>query len=457
VTRVRGSIKKIAPNNYQIRIGYTENGKRREYKRNNYATKRDADIALANAQVTLGKGRAIDASRQTLGVFLEGWLDIYAKSRGVKPSTLVKTREHLHAYIVPRLGARSMRELKPQLIARFTSDLLEGGRLNPKQDGSRELSNKTVRNILGTLSVALTQAVEWGLLPENPCSRIDLPRKTRPELVTLSGEQVAQFLQVAHEHRDPMLAVWLLVFTTGMRRGELAGLRWQDIDLVAGTATVTQTRQVLGGEVITGTPKTRAGSRTVTLDSWTIDELARAKDAQEQAARILGYWSSELVATDLDGRAVHPDALLKRFRRALRAAGLPEIRLHDGRHTYVAYALENGVSVHIVAARVGHSSASFTYDTYAKSIPAADRNASSIVENALAKLIDNERVLRTRTGREVREKDAKSRELHEHENLLRPYNPINIGLHGHDEQDLWGGRGVSNPRPPGPQPGALTN
>jgi hypothetical protein len=132
VTRVRGSIKKIAPNNYQIRIGYTENGKRREYKRNNFATKRDADIALANAQVTLGKGRAIDASRQTLGVFLEGWLDIYAKSRGVKPSTLVKTREHLHAYIVPRLGARSMRELKPQLIARFTSDLLEGGRLEPK-------------------------------------------------------------------------------------------------------------------------------------------------------------------------------------------------------------------------------------------------------------------------------------------------------------------------------------
>jgi hypothetical protein len=113
VTRARGSVKKLAPSNYQIRIGYTENGKRREYKRQNFATKRDADIALANAQVTLGKGRAIDASRQTLGVFLDGWLDIYAKSRGVKPSTLAKTREHLRAYIVPRLGAKSMRELKP--------------------------------------------------------------------------------------------------------------------------------------------------------------------------------------------------------------------------------------------------------------------------------------------------------------------------------------------------------
>ncbi len=131
--------------------------------------------------------------------------------------------------------------------------------------------------------------------------------------------------------------------------------------------------------------------------------------------------------------------------------------LHDGRQTYVAYALENGVSVHIVAARVGHSSASFTYDTYAKSIPAADRNASSIVENELAKLIETEPVSGTRTGREVREKDAKRREPHEQENSLRPYNPINIGLHGHDEQDLWGERGVSNPRPPGPQPGALTN
>ena len=110
-----------------------------------------------------------------------------------------------------------------------------------------------------------------------------------------------------------------------------------------------------------------------------------------------------------------------------------------------------------LAARVGHSSASFTYDTYAKSIPAAGRNASSIVENALAKLIETERVSGRRTGREVREKDAKSYELREQENSLRPYNPMNIGLHGRDEHNEWGERGVSNPRPPGPQPGALTN
>jgi integrase len=107
------------------------------------------------------------------------------------------------------------------------------------------------------------------------------------------------------------------------------------------------------------------------------------KRDQEAAAAKLGYWFSDLVATDLDGRPVHPKALLKRFRAATRAAGLPEIRLHDARHTYAAYALENGVSPHIVAARLGHSSASFTLDTYAKSIPAADKGASQIVESAL--------------------------------------------------------------------------
>ena len=457
MTRARGSVKKIGPNNWQVRIGYNENGKRREYKRQNFQTKRDADDALANALVALGKGRAIDASRQTLAQYLASWLDIYERSRGVKPATLAKTREHLRAYIVPRLGSRTLRELKPQVVARFISDLLENGRLNPSGGRTRQLSNKTVRNIVGTLSVALGQAVEWGLLPENPCSRVDLPRKNRPELVTLSGEQVAQFLLTAQERRDPMLALWLLVFTTGMRRGELAGLRWQDIDLVAGTATIAQTRQVLDGEIIIGTPKTRAGLRTFSLDRWTVDELARAKDTQEQAARTLGYWASDLVATDPDGRPIHPDTLLKRFRRALRAAGLPEIRLHDGRHTYVAYALESGVSVHIVASRVGHSSAAFTYDTYAKSIPVADRNATSIVENALAKLIENEQVSGTRTGRKVREKYAKNLGTDEQLFSLRPYDPINNGPHGHDELEIWGGRGVSNPRPPGPQPGALAN
>ena len=119
------------------------------------------------------------------------------------------------------------------------------------------------------------------------------------------------------------------------------------------------------------------------------------------------------------------------------------------------YALESGVSVHIVSPRLGHSSPSFTYDTYAKSIPAADRQAASVVEQALSKLIDADRG--TRKGREVREKDAKITNRQEQENSLSPYNPIDIGLREHDEQANEWRRWDSNPRPPACKAGALAN
>jgi integrase len=456
MTRSRGNITKLAKDNFQIRISYLEHGKRREYKRQGFATKGEAEIARANAIVTLGKGRSIDASRQTVESFLLSWYETYANSRTIKPSTLVTTATHIRSILIPYLGKKTLRELKPELIAKLYSDLLASGRVDStRTNATPELSNKYVRNIAGTLSRALSDAVEWGLLPENPCSRVTLPRKTKPELVTLSGQEIAQFLNSAIERKDPMLSAWLLVFTTGMRRGELAGLRWKDVDFITGTATITQTRAVVGKQVLISTPKTKAGSRTIALDALTIDELARLKDAQEQAAETLGYWASDLVFTNIDGSLPSPNTLLKRFRRALELAELPKIRLHDGRHSYAAYALESGVSVHIVSPRLGHSSPSFTYDTYAKSIPAADRLAASVVEQALSKLIDADRG--TRKGREVREKDAKITNRQEQENSLSPYNPIDIGLREHDEQANEWRRWDSNPRPPACKAGALAN
>ena len=158
---------------------------------------------------------------------------------------------------------------------------------------------------------------------------------------------------------------------------------------------------------------------------------------------MLGYWASELVFTDLDGRIPSPNRLLKRFRKALELSGLPKIRLHDARHSYAAYALEQGVSVHIVSPRIGHSSPSFTWDTYAKSIPASDRQAAKTVEDALSKLIDE---TRSREGREAAKKYAKIAELNELNYSLRPFNPITMGLHRDDEQDCCGGwERVSNP------------
>lgn len=444
MTRPRGTIRKLANGKFQIRLGYIDRyGKRREYKRQGFDTKREAENAKAEAIVTLGQNKSVEASKQTLAAFLATWFETYKNSRTVKPATLETTAQHIRAFIVPRIGKLSLRNLNPQNIAKFYSDLLSAGRINLTNKGATpELSNKYVRNIAGTLNRALEDAKSWGLLPNNPCGEVKLPKRVKPELKTLGGNQIAQFINAATQRQDPNLALWLLVFTTGMRRGELAGLRWRDVDFLSGSVTIAQTRTVINGKTIIETPKTKAGYRTIALDTLTIDALAKLKDAQEHAATMLGYWSSELVFTDIDGHIPSPHRLLKRFRKALELAELPKIRLHDARHSYAAYALEQGVSVHIVSPRIGHASPSFTWDTYAKSIPASDRHAAKIIEDALGKLIDE---TRTRKSREAAKKDAKIVEPDELNYSLRPFNPITTGLQGHDEQIVWGGRGVSNP------------
>ncbi len=453
MTRPRGTIQKLASGKYLLRLGYLDRyGKRREYKRR-YDTKGEAESAKAEAIITLGKNKSVEASKQTLEAFLVLWYKTYANSRAIKPATLETTAQHIRAFIVPRLGKLTLRKLDPQNIAEFYSDLLSGGRIHSNyKNATPELSNKYVRNIAGTLSRALEDARKWGLLPDNPCAEVVLPKRVKPELKTLGGDEIAQFIDAATQRQDPNLALWLLVFTTGMRRGELAGLRWRDVDFLSGSVTIAQTRTVIGGKTIIETPKTKAGYRTIALDTLTINALAKLKDAQEHAATMLGYWSSELVFTDLDGHIPSPNRLLKRFRKALELGGLPKIRLHDARHSYAAYALEQGVSVHIVSPRIGHASPSFTWDTYAKSIPASDRHAAKIVEDALGKLIAE---TGSRKGREAAKKDAKISERDELNYSLRPYKPMNTGLHERNDVRKLSGRGDLNPRPPGPKPGTL--
>lgn len=418
MSRPRGTIKKLANGRFLVRLGYLDRyGKRREYKKV-CETKRDAEQVKAEAIITLGRNKSVQASKQTVEMFLAAWYETYKNSRTVKLSTLETTAQHIRAFIVPRIGKLTLRELNPQNIAAFYADLLACGRIHSTYKGATpQLSNKYVRNIAGTLRRALEDAKSWGLLPDNPCSTAKLPKRVKPELKTLGGDEIAQFIHAATQRQDPNLALWLLVFTTGMRRGELAGLRWRDVDFLTGSVTVAQTRTMINGETIIETPKTKAGYRTIALDTLTIDALAKLKDAQEQAATMLGYWSSELVFTDLDGHIPNPNRLLKRFRHALDLAGLPKIRLHDARHSYAAYALEQGVSVHIVSPRIGHASPSFTWDTYAKSIPASDRHAAKTVEDALGKLISEQG---TRKGREVAKKDAKIVGRDEQDQLLRP-------------------------------------
>ena len=196
-------------------------------------------------------------------------------------------------------------------------------------------------------------------------------------------EQLRAFL--AHARQDRLYALWLLVATTGMRRAELAGLRWIDVDLDAARLSPRRPRVVVNYVVHESEPKTRMGKRSLALDQATVAALVEHKARQEQERADVGsaWMDSGLVFTRPDGSPIHPDLITAWFRRLARAAGLPPIRLHDVRHSYATAALAAGVPAKVVSERLGHATIAITLDVYSHVIPGMDAQAA----NAVASLI----------------------------------------------------------------------
>jgi integrase len=215
-----------------------------------------------------------------------------------------------------------------------------------------------------------------------------------PELQVWTPEQLRTFL--GHARQDRLYPLWLLVATTGMRRAELAGLRWVDIDLDAARLSPRRPRVVVNYVVHESEPKTRMGKRSLALDPATLTALQEHKGRQEQErAEVGSAWrDSGLVFTRPDGSPIHPDLITDWFRRLARGAGLPPIRLHDVRHSYATAALAAGIPAKVISERLGHATIAITLDVYSHVIPGMDAQAA----NAVASLILDGSSQRERPG-----------------------------------------------------------
>ena len=202
-------------------------GKRRQVSKGGFRTKREAQQALNEALARLRDGTFVQPSQRTLGSFLlEEWLQAVRPPR-VRPSTWESYRMNAETHIVPALGHVPLQRLTRAQLTAFYRFLLDHG-----HRGGGGLAAKTVRNIHGELHAALRDAVRWGHVARNVAASADLPKGMTPEMHVWSPEQLRTFLD--HARKDPLYAAWLLFATTGMRRGEVAGLRWPDVDLEAG-------------------------------------------------------------------------------------------------------------------------------------------------------------------------------------------------------------------------------
>lgn len=390
-------------------------GQRVWESRQGYATRAEAVEAMTIARGEMIRGGAAYAPQVTVGDYLRAWVESYCRSGRVKATTQATTRAHVAAYLVPHLGDVRLGDLDHDRIARFYGDLLTGGRRGV--NGLGGLSPKTVRNIAGTLHRALGDAVKRGQLGRNAAAGVDLPRWDRRDLVVWDHGEVARFLATAEATRDPLRAVWRLIATTGLRRGEVLGLRWRDVDLVDGTVTVTQTRVSDGHRTHTTTPKTRAGRRTIAIDSGTVVGLAQLLNDQTALADRFEATAPELVACDAGNLPLSPSGLTDRFYTATRRAGLRRCRLHDLRHAAATIALGHSVPLHVVAGRLGHANPATTLAIYAAWLPAADRLAAVAYGSALDHAIEA----------------ARSPDAHQRANIARKSATLG-GTHDHSDQ-----------------------
>ncbi|MFN2490127.1 MAG: tyrosine-type recombinase/integrase [Actinomycetota bacterium] len=339
-----------------------------------YKTLKEAKAVEVRLLHDVQRGLYVEPTKQTLGQYLDEW--VAAKRTRLKLSAWDSHRSNSDAHIKPRIGDIPLPKLSPAHLNRFYADLLEDGR----KDGGGGLSARTVRIVHATLHVALQDAVRWGRVARNVAQLADPPRQVRSEMHTWTAEQLRAFLDSVSE--DRLAACYQLAATTGMRRGELLGLPWSDVDLMGGARLhVQQALVVVNYQLHFSAPKTARSRRSLALDPSTVTALRahRARQLEERLAWEGAYQESGLVFTREDGAPLHPQSLSDAFERRVKAAGLPRIRLHDLRHTYATIALTAGVHPKVVSERLGHSNIGITLDTYSHVIPELAEEAANSV------------------------------------------------------------------------------
>ena len=353
-----------------------ETGKRRQMLRQGFKTKREAEKALAAAQQSVEQGSVVSKSAMKVDAFLDQWL---ASQQGrLKEST------H-HSYVVTSkrvrsgLGHAQLQSLTPMQIETFYADLLDHGRA----DGTG-LSPKTVRNTHTVLRKALSDAERLGLVHRNAAAAARGPSVERPEFTVWSSDELKQFFAAAEPNR--LYAAFVLLATTGMRRGEVLGVRWKDLDLDSGQLAIVQTVTNVDGRLTVGTPKTTKSRRVIYLDETTVSVLRTHRKRQREDQLAAGPdWDGAggFVFTDEFGGAVRPEWFSKDFGRVVLASGAPRIRLHDVRHTYATLALKAGVHPKVVSERLGHSTIAITLDLYSHVTPGMARGAADLVASKI--------------------------------------------------------------------------
>jgi integrase len=349
---------------------YDASGKRRRVRRFG-KTRTEARKKLKELQQQQEQGVQLADSNVTLQQFLTRWL-----TDSIRPSVRPRTYEGYESIVrirvIPRIGRLTLNKVTPAVLQRLYTDLAEAG-----------LSARSIHNTHRVLHKAFKQAMRWGLIPRNPTEAVDPPRPQQTEMKTLSVADVNRLFEGTRDHR--LHALFVLAVSTGMRLGELLGLKWVDIDEDKRRLFVRRSVQRTRDGLVFVPPKTAKSRRTVILTSTALAALKdhRRKQAEERL-RLGAAWEDQgLVFPNVTGGPQDPGTMSARFREVLSRLDISRIRFHDLRHTAASLLLSAGTHPKVVSEMLGHSTIVLTLDTYSHVIPTMHAEAAETMERLL--------------------------------------------------------------------------
>ena len=346
-------------------------GKRRRKKKRGFNTKRDAEKALALVEADVYKGSYFEPSSIEFQDHIKNWYK--SKRNNINVHTAETYEVYINNRIIPSLGHVPLSKVSPVLLQNFVNELKEEG-----------LASATIKKVYNILKGSLDFAVNMELISSNPITKIQLPKDKKKEMNVWDVKEINAFLQAASQER--LYPAFQLALTTGMRRGEILGLRWKDIDFDNASLCVRQTLSHDGKHFLTGA-KTLSGVRNIKLSNETLIMLKKQKTTIAKEKLICGpnYEDYDLIICSTKGTPINPSNLKRTYHRIISMADVPLIRFHDLRHTHATMLLSQGIHAKVISERLGHSNIKTTLDIYSHVLPSMQEEAANKIDALFAK------------------------------------------------------------------------
>jgi integrase len=369
--RQEGSIYQRADGRWTAAVSVGWRSGKRKRKQLYGKTRQEVQQRLTKVLNDQNNGLPIAADRQTLGQFLNGWLENSVRGR-VRPKTLTSYRQLVKNHLIPCLGNVGLSKLTPQHVEATLTDLIAKG-----------LSGRTVQYIRSVLRRALCCALKWNLVARNVAALVDAPRTTRREVEPFTVEEIPRLLDAFEGER--LSALYLLALTHGLRQGEALGLRWADVDLADKTLRVRHALQWIDGAPQFVETKTKQSNRGIALSEHVVKALKSHRKTQlEDRMKAGDRWTDHaLVFATRTGGPLDGINVTRDFKRMLKKAGLPIRRFHDLRHTTASLLLHQRVHPRVVMDLLGHSEIRVTMDLYSHVAPVLQREAADEMDALL--------------------------------------------------------------------------